>query len=47
MKQENIIQTKSFQKSNYIILDYSEYLIDIEEIINILTAIVKTSQSGN
>lgn len=34
-------------ESNYINLDYSEYLTDIEEIINILTAIVKTSQSGN
>ena len=33
-------------ESKYINIDYSEYLIDIEEIINILTAIVKTSQSG-
>lgn len=33
-------------ESKYINIDYSEYLKDIEEIINILTAIVKTSQSG-
>lgn len=33
-------------KSKYIDIDYSEYLKDIEEIINILTAIVKTSQSA-
>lgn len=33
-------------ESKYINLDYSAYLTDIEEIINILTAIVKTSQSG-
>lgn len=34
-------------ESKYIDIDYSEYLNDIDEIINILTAIVKTSQSGN
>ena len=33
-------------ESKYINIDYLEYLKDIEEIINILTAIVKTSQSG-
>lgn len=33
-------------ESRYIEIDYTEYLKDIEEIINILTAIVKTSQSG-
>lgn len=33
-------------ESKYIDINYSEYLKDIEEIINILTAIVKTSQSG-
>jgi len=33
-------------ESKYINIDFSEYLKDIEEIINILTAIVKTSQSG-
>ena len=33
-------------ESKYIDLDYSGYLNDIEDIINILTAIVKTSQSG-
>jgi len=32
-------------ESKYINIDFSEYLKDIEEIINILTAIVKTSQS--
>ncbi len=31
MKQENIIETKTFQESNYINLDYSEYLTNIEE----------------
>lgn len=33
-------------ESKYIDIDYSEYLSDIDEIINILTAIVKTSQTG-
>ncbi len=33
-------------ESKYIDLDYSCYLNDIEDIINILTAIVKTPQTG-
>jgi four helix bundle protein len=34
-----------YQASKLVDLDYSEYLKEIEEIISILTAIVKTSQS--
>jgi len=34
-------------ESKYINIDYTDCLKDIEEIINILTAIVKTSQSGS
>jgi len=35
-----------YQASKLVDLDYIEYLNDIEEIINILTAIVKSSQKG-
>ena len=33
-----------YDASKLVDLDYSEYLVEIEDIINILTAIVKTSQ---
>jgi four helix bundle protein len=35
------------QKSQIVKIDYSEYLNQIEQIINILTAIVKSSQQNN
>ena len=34
-----------YQESKLVDLDYSEYLKEIDEIVNILTAIVKTSQN--
>ena len=34
-----------YDASKLVDLDYSEYLVEIEDIINILTAIVKTSQT--
>jgi len=41
MKKENII----LDKSQIIVYDYSKFHVEINEIINMLTSIVKTTQS--